>query len=102
VFTPVVHGPWFREISPGGGRHVVGFDGRNGLPLPTLVAGKGLQREVSDIFSSTPRDWVVCGYRGDSGKYLSARTDGRLREQGEELARLETYAFDTDLHGRTA
>ena len=57
---------------------------------------------MSGIFSPTPRDWAVCGCRGDSGIYLSARTDERLREQGEELARLETYAFDTDLHGRAA
>ena len=34
--------------------------------------------------------------------FSNMETDRGLREQGEELARLETYALDVDFHGRAA
>ena len=67
MLASVIGGSWLREISPGGRCDVVGFDGRDRLPLPTLVAGKGVQREVSDTLSPSPSPrnlivwWGSCG-----------------------------------------
>ena len=63
---------------------------------------------MSDTFPPPPpfpasratTHWSRVGYLRGNDECPEAKTDGRLRKQGEELARHETYALDVDFPGR--
>lgn len=80
VLAPVIHGPRRREISPGGRCHVVGLDSRVRLPLPTLLAGEGVQRDVSERIPTLSLSLRCVGNRsGPLTQRLTRNCTNRLR-----------------------
>lgn len=60
-----------------------------------------MSRSHSPPFPATAAESYGGNLR-DRGEYLKAKTDETSGEQGEELARLETYALDVDFPGWAA